>query len=46
MTGPSGAGVSEKRITYQIGHRSLTIMRRYACEAELFKNNSVAYSGL
>ncbi len=46
VTGASSAGVSEKRIMDQTGHRSLPMVHRYAREAELFKNNPAAFLGL
>jgi hypothetical protein len=45
VTGASAAGVSDKRIMDQTGHRSLPMVHRYAREAELFKNNPAAYLG-
>lgn len=46
VTGASAAGVSDKRIMDQTGHRSLPMVHRYAREAELFKNNPAAFLGL
>ena len=46
VTGASAAGVSDKRIMDQTGHRSLPMVHRYVREAELFKNNPAAFLGL
>ncbi len=46
VTGASAAGVSDKRIMDQTGHRSLPMVHRNAREAELFKNNPAAFLGL
>jgi integrase len=45
-TGVSPAGVSERAIMVQTGHRSLTVARGYIREGSLFRENAAAAVGL
>lgn len=45
-TAAAAAGVSERAIMDQTGHRSLAIMRRYIRKGSLFKDNASAQVGL
>jgi len=42
----ASAGVSERAIMAQTGHRSLTTLRRYIREGSLFLENAAAKVGL
>ena len=45
-TAAAAAGVSERAIMEQTGHKSLTVMRRYIRKGSLFKDNASAQVGL
>jgi integrase len=45
-TAAAAAGVSERTIMEQTGHKSLTVMRRYIRKGSLFKDNASAQVGL
>jgi site-specific recombinase XerD len=45
-TAAAAAGVSERAIMNQTGHRSLTVARRYIREGSLFRENAAASVGL
>lgn len=45
-TSAAAAGVSERAIMAQTGHRSLTVVRRYIREGSLFAENAAARVGL
>ncbi len=45
-TSAAAAGVSERVIMAQTGHRSLTVVRRYIREGSLFAENAAARVGL
>lgn len=45
-TSAAAAGVQERDIMRQTGHRSVTMVRRYIREGELFRNNAAAMVGL
>ncbi|NTU80672.1 MAG: tyrosine-type recombinase/integrase [Chloroflexales bacterium] len=45
-TAAAAAGVSERAIMDQTGHKSLTVMRRYIRKGSLFKDNASAQVGL
>jgi site-specific recombinase XerD len=45
-TSAAAAGVSERAIMQQTGHRSTAMVRRYIREASLFSNNAAAKVGL
>ncbi|MFO0840898.1 MAG: site-specific integrase [Gemmataceae bacterium] len=46
ITQAAMAGVSERAIQEQSGHRSLTVMRRYIRDGSLFRENAAAKVGL
>jgi hypothetical protein len=43
---PTTAGVSERAIMAQTGHRSVLMVRRYIREGSLFRENAAAAVGL
>jgi integrase len=45
-TAAAEAGVDERAIMAQTGHRSLTVARGYIREGSLFRNNPAAQVGL
>lgn len=45
-TAAAAAGVSERSIMNQTGHKSLTVMRRYIREGSLFRDNASGQVGL
>lgn len=45
-TSAAAAGVEERVIAQQTGHRSLPILRRYIRDGELFRQNAAAAVGL
>lgn len=45
-TAAAAAGVSERAIMNQTGHKSLTVMRRYIREGSLFRDNASGQVGL
>lgn len=45
-TSAAQAGVSERAIQDQTGHKSLLIVRRYIREGSLFRENAAAGAGL
>jgi integrase len=45
-TAAAAAGVSERAIMNQTGHRSVTVARRYIREGSLFRENAAASVGL
>lgn len=45
-TAAAAAGVSERSIMNQTGHKSLTVMRRYIREGSLFRDNPSGQVGL
>jgi hypothetical protein len=45
-TAAAKAGKSERSIMKQTGHRSVTVVRRYIRDAELFEDNTAAGIGL
>ena len=45
-TSAAKGGASERSIMAQTGHRSVTMLRRYIRDAELFTDNSAARLGL
>ncbi len=45
-TAAAAAGVSERAIMAQTGHRSLAMVRRYIREGSLFRENAAAALGL
>ena len=45
-TSAAAAGVEERVIAQQTGHRSMTVLRRYIREGELFRQNAAAAVGL
>ena len=45
-TGAAKAGKSERSIMKQTGHRSVSVVRRYIRDAELFDDNAAACIGL
>jgi integrase len=45
-TSCAAAGISEREIMRQTGHRSLQVLRRYIRDGELFRDNPVARLGL
>ena len=46
VTSAAGAGVSERAIMEQTGHRSLPTLRRYIRDGSLFRENAAAAVGL
>ena len=46
MTSAAAAGVSERAIMNQTGHRSVAVARRYIREGLLFRENASAAVGL
>ena len=45
-TSAAAAGVEERVIAQQTGHRSLVVLRRYIRTGELFRQNAAAAVGL
>ncbi len=45
-TSAAAAGVSERAIMDQTGHRSVTMVRRYIREGSLFRDNAAGKVGL
>ncbi len=45
-TAAAQAGVSERAIMAQTGHRSVTMVRRYIRDGSLFRENAAAALGL
>jgi integrase len=45
-TAAAAAGVSERAIMNQTGHKSVTVARRYIREGSLFRENAAAGVGL
>jgi site-specific recombinase XerD len=45
-TSAAAAGVEERVVAQQTGHRSMTVLRRYIREGELFRANAAAAVGL
>jgi integrase len=45
-TSAAAAGASERAIMAQTGHRSVTMVRRYIRDGELFRDNAAAAVGL
>jgi integrase len=46
VTAAANAGVSERAIMAQTGHRSLKTVRRYIRDGSLFRDNAAAKVGL
>jgi integrase len=46
VTAAAMAGVSERVIMQQTGHKNTAMLRRYLCEGSLFRENAAAAVGL